>query len=170
MSYDLCPEVGIEEIIKQGGMASRVLARRMGNRVVVIGHSAGGHMAACLLAREDCVSGAYSISGLFELSPLVFTTLNGALCLTPEKARELSPMYWDAPAGKTLHAVVGATESGEFLRQSRSMVEVWGSAGVNTQYGEIEDANHFTAIAPLADPTSSMCLEIQKMVRAAHHY
>jgi arylformamidase len=36
------------------------------------------------------------------------------------------------------------------------MVERWDAAGVTTRFGVVSDANHFTAIAPLADPASPM--------------
>ena len=48
-SYDLCPQVSIDDIIAQMQMAVRELAR-LGRRLVVSGHSAGGHLAACLMA------------------------------------------------------------------------------------------------------------------------
>ena len=46
----------------------------------------------------------------------------------------------------------GENESAEYFRQSRTIVDRWGAAGVATRFGTVPDANHFTAIAPLADP------------------
>jgi arylformamidase len=34
-----------------------------------------------------------------------------------------------------------------------------------TRYGSIPDANHFTVIAPLADPNSSMVLRLKTLAR-----
>src|SRR3954470_110771 len=48
-SYDLCPQVSIDEIIDEMRTALRALAR-FGRRLVLSGHSAGGHLAACLMA------------------------------------------------------------------------------------------------------------------------
>ena len=48
--------------------------------------------------------------------------------------------------------MVGGNESAEYFRQSRTIVDAWGGAGVATRFGTVPDANHFTAIAPLADP------------------
>ncbi len=50
-SYDLCPNVTVDEIIGQMRMASRELAR-LGQPLVISGHSAGGHLAACMLATD----------------------------------------------------------------------------------------------------------------------
>ncbi len=164
-SYDLCPTVRIGDIVEQIRSACAVLGRETGTDIVVAGHSAGGHLAACMLATEARVTAAYSISGLFELSPLVPTSINGALRLNDEEAEALSPLFWPAPEGKTLDAVVGGDESSEYLRQSAAIVRAWGEAGVQTRYEETDGANHFTAIAPLADPDSAMCQRLSRLTR-----
>ena len=166
-SYDLCPNVRIGDIVEQIRAACAALHRAIGASVIVSGHSAGGHLAACMLATEACVPDDYSISGLFELAPLIPTSLNEKLGLTADEAETLSPLMWPAPEGKTLDAVVGGDESSEFLRQSAEIVRVWGEAGVETRYEEIEGANHFTVIAPLADPASAMCERIARLVHRA---
>lgn len=162
-SYDLCPNVRIGDIVENIRAACAALASETGKPIVVSGHSAGGHLAACMLATEAHVPAAYSISGVFELAPLIPTTLNVALRLNEAEAENLSPRFWPAPEGKVLDAVVGGIESGEFLRQSADMVRAWGEDGVQTRYEEIEDANHFTVIAPLADPDSAMVQRIAEL-------
>jgi arylformamidase len=171
-SYDLCPQVTVETIIQQMRSAVRELAK-LGRPLVVSGHSAGGHLAACLLATDwpaldsalpkDVVRAAYGISGLFELEPLVGTSVNKALSMDAASARAASPLFWTPPAGRSLDAVVGGRESSEYLRQSRGIVERWGASGVATRYGEVPDANHFTAIAPLADANSPMVLRLKEL-------
>src|SRR5262249_40366604 len=116
-----------------------------------------------MLATEACVSAAYAISGLFELAPLIPTSLNGALGLDPAEAASLSPLFWPAPKGKALDAVVGGAESGEFLRQSRAIVDAWGAGGVKTRYEALAGLNHFTVIAPLADPNAAMVSRIMQL-------
>jgi arylformamidase len=164
-SYDLCPQVSVDGIIGQMRMATRELAR-LGRRLVVSGHSAGGHLAACLMATDwrsvdpvlphDLVKAAYAISGLFDLGPLVQTSVNHALGLDAAAARRLSPLFWPIPSHSSLDAVVGGDESAEYHRQSRMIVDAWGRAGIATRLAEVPGANHFTAIAPLADPDSAM--------------
>lgn len=168
LNYDLCPNVRIGDIVEQMRAASLALTHTVNAPLVASGHSAGGHLSACLLATEAHVPAAYAISGLFELAPLIPTSLNTALRLDAEEAENLSPLFWPAPEGKTLDAVVGAVESGEFLRQSAAIVAAWGEDGVNTRYEEIDAANHFTVIAPLADASSAMCERLQQLARLAH--
>jgi arylformamidase len=43
------------------------------------------------------------------------------------------------------------------------MVEQWGGAGVATRFGTIAGANHFTAIAPLAEANSPMVLRLKQL-------
>jgi arylformamidase len=173
-TYDLCPNVTVGDIIGQMRAASRELAK-LGRPLVVSGHSAGGHLAACMLATDwpaydaslpkDLVRAAYAISGLFDLEPLVATSVNKALGLDPAAARAASPLFWTPPAGATLDAVVGGNESAEYHRQSRTIVDVWGKADVATRFGTVSDANHFTAIAPLTDPESPMVLRLKELTR-----
>jgi arylformamidase len=171
-SYDLCPDVTIDRIIQQMRMASRELAR-LGQPLIIAGHSAGGHLAACMLATDwpafdaslpkNLVVSAYAISGLFDLGPLVETSINGALRLDHATARAASPLFWNAPLGGSLDAVVGENESSEYFRQSRTIVECWSGAGVAARFGTVPDANHFTAIAPLADPNSPMVRRLKEL-------
>jgi arylformamidase len=171
-SYDLCPAVTVGEIIRQMRMASRELAR-LGRPLVISGHSAGGHLAACLLATDwpafdaslppDLVTAAYSISGLFDLGPMLKTYVNNAMRLDEATARDASPLFWTAPRHGSLDALVGSDESAEYFRQSRSIVDVWGKAGLPTRFGAIPDTNHFTAIAPMADPDSPMVARLREL-------
>ena len=171
-SYDLCPHVTVDTIIRQMVAATRELAR-LGRPLVISGHSAGGQLAACLLATDwpaldpslpkHLVIAAYAISGLFDLVPLVETSINTALRLDQASARAASPLFWEPPAGRSLDAVVGGNESAEYFRQSRTIVDIWGKAGVATRFGTVLDANHFTAIAPLADPDSAMVARLKAL-------
>jgi arylformamidase len=111
------------------------------------------------------VAGGIAISGIFDLQPLVPTSINGALGLDLETAREASPKFWPPPPpGRALTAVVGAEESSEFLRQSREIVERWGAAGVETEYLEVPGTNHFTVVDELTRPRSSL---FKRLVLAA---
>ena len=171
-SYDLCPHVTIDEIIGEMRMASRELAR-LGQPLVISGHSAGGHLAACLLATDwpafdaslpaNPVIAAYAISGLFDLEPLIATSINKATGLDQAAARASSPLFWQPPAHGSLDAVVGENESAEFFRQSRTIVDRWARAGVATRFGTVPGANHFTAIAPLTDPNSPVVLRLKQL-------
>ena len=169
-SYDLAPAVRLGHILRQVRRAADAVRARTGVRPVVFGHSAGGHMAACLLS-EARASAAVAISGVFDLGPLIPTSLNIALRLDPTEAAALSPIHWPAPNGSTpggtiLDCVVGADESPEFLRQSRMMADLWRAQGVDTRYEALPGLNHFTVLDPLFDPGSGMVGRIAELARA----
>ena len=169
--YDLCPGVRIGDITAQLRRATIALWRHTGRPVVAVGHSAGGHLAACLLATDweaehaprRRVPAAYAISGLFDLRPLIPTPLNRALRLDDAEATRESPLAWTPPAGLAIDAVVGGSESGEYHRQSRELVDRWVAAGVRARYEEIPGANHFTVLEGLADPAGAMVARILEL-------
>ena len=161
------------QVVVERRVAPRELAR-FGQPLIMSGHSAGGHLAACMLATDwaavdaalpkNLVSAAYAISGLFDLPPLVGTSINNALRLDGLSAKAASPLFWTPPVRGSLDAVVGGNESAEYFRQSRSIAEAWGR-GIATRFGTVPGANHFTAIAPLADPNSPMVLRLKELAR-----
>jgi acetyl esterase/lipase len=159
-SYTLAPAATLADIIAEIEAAADFIMQRTGQPIVATGHSAGGHLAACLMARpapmQRPVRAAMPISGLFDLPPLVGTSINKALGLTVEEAHRLSPLEWAPPSSGHLVAVVGGAESSEFLRQSRAIVDKWDQAGVTSRYHEVPDAHHFDVIAGLADPADPL--------------
>jgi arylformamidase len=156
-SYDLCPNVTLAALTEQLRAAAAFLHRRHGQRMTACGHSAGGHLAAMLMATDwparglpaGLIAAGLPISGLFDLVPLTETTVNGALRLDAAEAQRLSPLMMPSP-GLPLHAIVGGAEGPEYERQSRSLAEAWGGT-----WESVPGANHFDVIMPLADPRSA---------------
>ena len=173
--YNLCPEVSIADIIEEIRHAILFLWQRTGQRVMVYGHSAGGHLAAAMVGTDwhelypktppDLVPAGYSISGVFDLTPLLSVTMNQDLRLDAANVREVSPLFWPAPSGRPFDAAVGGLESSEFLRQSRIIAETWGKNGAQTRYHEVADTNHFTVIDALTDPTSDMVKRVAELAK-----
>jgi len=157
-SYDLCPDVTLDRIVEEAREAATFLHRRTGRQILAMGHSAGGHLAACLLATDwaarglpaSLVPAALSLSGLFDLMPLLNVKEGAALRLDALEATRLSPALWSRPDGH-IHAVVGADEGAEYLRQSRAIAGAWGGT-----WETVAGANHFSILAPLADPASGL--------------
>lgn len=165
-NYALCPAVTIEQITLQIVQALAWTYRHAHEhggdprRIVVGGHSAGGHLAAMMLACEwqkvgadlpaRLLQGALAISGVFEMEPIRHTPfLAGDLRLTAASAKRLSPALMPAPMGP-LAALVGGDESEEFQRQNRLIREAWGAAAVPVCEA-IPGTNHFTVLHDLAD-------------------
>jgi len=175
--YDFCPQVTIASIIEEMRAACLWLWWKFRRRIFVYGWSAGGHLAACLLAQDwtalaadaptDLVPAAYAISGVYDLAPLLHVSQNADLKLDAAEAHRLSPLFWSVPAGRTLDAVVGSLESSEFLRQSKVIAESWNARGVATRYAEIAGANHFIAVDPLRERDSAMTRRVVELAELA---
>lgn len=173
--YDLCPIVTIADIIEQIRRVCVFLWQRRGQPMLVYGHSAGGHLAACMVATDwpslypkaptDLVAAGYAISGLFDLAPLLKTSMNQDLKLDGELARRVSPQFWPLPSGRVFDTVVGALESSEFRRQSRELAEAWKQNGAQTRFAEIAATNHFTVLDGLTDPQSAMTARVAELAR-----
>jgi arylformamidase len=178
VGYDLCPEVTISEIIEQIRHACLFLWLRTKARMMIYGHSAGGHLAGAMVATDwherypkapaDLVPAAYSISGLFDLTPLLHVAMAQDLRLDEDEARQASPLFWPAPQGRVFDAAVGGLESSEFLRQSRDVADTWGKGGAQTRYEVIPDTNHFTVLDALADPQSAMVARLAELAQKVH--
>ena len=168
-SYDLAPQVRLGRILSQVRNAVEAVRDLSPTRTrpVVFGHSAGGHMAACMLS-EGRAGAAVAISGVFDLAPLIETSLNAALGLDAREAAALSPIHWPVPNGSTpggtvLDCIVGGDESAEFIGQSRMMADLWGGQGVQTRFEAVEGANHFTVLEPLFENDSAMTRRIANL-------
>lgn len=176
-SYDLCPNVPLSTIVDQMRALCLWLYRRHARRFAVSGHSAGGHLTAGMMATDwqaldpgapsDLVRHGVSISGLFDLEPLIGTTINEPLNLDAAEARRLSPIYEKPAAGSHLDLIVGGDESGSFIRQSRDMAKDWETKGATTTFSAPEGEDHFTVINSLADPKSDLTQALVTAARAA---
>ena len=164
--YTLCPDISIGGIVEEIQNLIIHLARQTKRRMVVMGHSAGAHLAAMMCVSKwsalapdlgyDPITAAVLISGVYELEPLIVTSINSKLGLDRASAEALSPRFMPGPKSKRLVAVVGALESSEFLRQQRSLVGEWSRQGTVIRGVEVEGADHFTVINPLAMPDSDL--------------
>jgi arylformamidase len=167
-NYDLCPAVTIPQITLQMVKALAWVyrnAKKYGgdpNRIYVVGHSAGGHLAAMLLdcvwpaydrkLPPDLVKGALSISGLYDLEPVMQTPfLKESLRLTPEQVAMASPACLPAPRQGVLYTVAGGDESAEFLRHNKLIQQAWGKKVVPV-CETIPQRNHFSVLEDLTAP------------------
>lgn len=168
-THDPAPDARLGRVVDQTRAAVEMVRARTDARPVVVGHGAGGHLAACMLS-EGRASAAVAISGLFDLEPLVATSLNAALGLNVMEARALSPIHWPPPDGSTpggtvLDCIVGGAESEALIRQSRDMAELWGSKRVETRFEVLPGLNHFTVLDPLFDPDSALVRRLADLAR-----
>jgi arylformamidase len=170
--YDLVPQVSIADIVTQTEAACVFLWKKFGKRIMVSGHSAGGHLAGCMAATDwkkhgapaDLVPAAYAISGLYDLTVLTHLGGNAEFKLTEASAKTISPLFWPSPKGKVFDSVVGGIESSEFLRQSKIIVDAWAKDN-ETRYEAIPGMNHFTICDAMSDPNSAMTARLVQLAK-----
>ena len=127
-------------------------------RSMVMGHSAGGHLVARMLARgmlPETVAGRLShvmpISPLSDLRPLLQTSMNADLKLEAAEAVAESPIFMEDRVECPVTVWVGSAERPAFLDQARWLSEAW-------ECGLVNDAgkHHFDVVDGLADAESEM--------------
>ena len=171
--YTLCPEVSIADIIDELRQCCLFLGQRHGRRLLVTGHSAGGHLAATMAAtdwqlygaRPDLIHACLAVSGLFDLRPLMATAYNDDLRLSGAEAMAVSPLFWPVPARIPFDSWVGADESFEFRRQARSLAAAWGGLGLSCRYEEVPGENHFSIGDLLARDGHPMTYRLLELAR-----
>ncbi|ATY12085.1 alpha/beta hydrolase [Amycolatopsis sp. AA4] len=175
--YTLAPAAPLDEIVRQVRAAVAWVYQHGTEhgldpeRIHVVGSSAGGHLAAMTAVAEwqhaaglpaDVVKGAMTISGLFDLRPLVSSFANAWLNLDTPRAEALSPIL--LPPGRApLHVAVAEHEAAGFHRQSKAFHAHWPGSSSLT---EVPGRNHFDVFLDLADPHSALSRALVRLARS----
>ena len=182
VNYALCPEVTIDEIVRQARAAlvwTYNNAPSFGGdpeRIHVAGHSAGGHLTAMLLAtdwegdyglRGDIIKGACAISGLFDLAPFPYTFLQPSLQLTWDQVLRNSPIRRLPDEAPPLLVAYGEDEPSELRRQSEDFFAAWRDKGLpGDLLRPLPGKNHYDVIDGFLDAESPLCSAILEGVYA----
>ena len=175
-SYSLCPAVSVMEIGDEIQQCLAALWRQTKTRPVVVGHSAGGHLTAEMLARDwsgfagvpaDLVRRGCAISGVFDLAPLI----------------EHQPQRGDRPhqrhgACRQPHVPRAATqgtpahccgrrrrERGVPAPEPGHCREAGARSGVDATCLVVDGTNHFTIVDELIRPDSELLALIVALAR-----
>ncbi len=168
--YGLCPDFTIGDAIAHAIEATRIVSDTLGVTAAVFGHSAGGHLAASVIA-AGMSRDAVLVSGLYDLEPIIGIPLNESLGLNTETARRWSPSEKRPSNSVSITAVVGENEPSGFLDQQEILVKAWGgNAQIDSEVRTGGD--HFSEIATLADPGSSLTTAVvaAALSAAARHH
>jgi arylformamidase len=138
-SYPLSPAVRLKDIVRSLAAAvshvqCAILTPEERRSTILVGHSAGAHLSACLLAAAQgdpagpagpAIDGIVCISGLFDLLPLLHTEMLSGMGWEPEELHAASPLFMPEPAGGTVILAVGGDETAEFHAQSARFARAW---------------------------------------------
>ncbi|MBL8670581.1 MAG: alpha/beta hydrolase [Alphaproteobacteria bacterium] len=165
VNYDLCPKVTIDDIVAQVRASIAWVAREAAGlggdagRIVICGHSAGGHLAAMACLHDwtkeslpaDLIKGACLVSGVYDIAPVMRTSIQEQVRMTPDIARRNSPLLMPPPRpGIKLMVSYGGKETRGFIDQSRRYA-AYLRANLPVVL-ELPDDNHFSICDRLADP------------------
>ena len=174
IDYTLAPQATLAEMVDECRAAIAWLQRhadRLGfdaARIAVAGSSAGAHLAAMVATAalpvpatpaaglSNPVKAAVLVSGIYELEPLLGTSINAAVGLTPASAQALSPAFFALSGFPPSIVCWGQVETAEFKRQSLDFAGRLAHAGTPCQAFEVPQRNHFDVILDLADPATKL--------------
>lgn len=159
VEYSLAPSTTLMGISQQIGMALDAIEQRIKQRdekpVYLVGHSAGGHLAA-LWQHHSCVQAVFPISGIFELQPLIASEVNRNLQLTRQQIEELSPARHIPLTAKPICLFYGAEELPELIGQSRYYYSMLQNKGGPVSLCSVPGANHFSVLEILFSAESAL--------------
>ncbi|MFM7966424.1 MAG: alpha/beta hydrolase, partial [Betaproteobacteria bacterium] len=136
------------------------------SRLTLVGHSAGAHLAATILTDSQlpAPSAILGLSGIYDLTPLVQTSMNQELKLDEPTARALSPLFSDRPKKSCrLHLYDGGLESLGFHDQTNRLAEAWDAEA----YGQLAGLHHFSILDPLKDEKSMLFQCCKRLIENA---
>ena len=178
INYPLAPVVSIDEILLSCRGAIQWVYNNIKDynsdhgQLYVAGHSAGGQLAAMLMATDwsefnvaaDAIKGVCGISGIFNLEPIRLSDLNQVLNIDWSTALRNSPVKLLPATRCPLAIVVGAEETEEFLDQSRELYTCWKKT-IPVEMIIAEGSNHFSIVETMLDPGSSLHKAMRRLMK-----
>ena len=165
--YRLYPEVRFPDFVADGARALRWLRAHAGDfggdpeRIILMGHSAGAHIAALLaydrryLAREavpaSAISGLVGLAGPYAFDPLAYRSTRAIFAglADPDQARPIAFVGGAGPPALLLH---GTEDRTVLPRNSRDMAARIELSGGRATYREYPDTGHVGLVLSLAAP------------------
>jgi arylformamidase len=174
VGYTLAPQARLRGIVAEIAAALgflRAEGPRFGidpARLVVAGHSAGGHLAAAMLAgmgrfRPAGLAGVVLVSGVFDLAPVAASCVNDAAGIDAAEIAALSPLYADPAADVPVHVAAAADEPEAFHAKSRALAAAWRPCLSRLGTGVSPGRDHFDVLDDLADPGAPVFAAIAAM-------
>lgn len=160
LNYDLCPDVTLDEICAQAIAGVRHCHANAGNwgadpeRLILVGHSAGAHLAARVLNApeddqgrpSDLVFGVAAISGIYEPQVILRLSVNEQAEIDADAAQRNDCMVHSPKGNARIIIWAGGDEPEGWIDQSRRYAEVAANAGMSTEVFELPSTDHFTVL------------------------
>ncbi len=161
VNYDLCPSVTLDEMVDEIGNAVRFCARHAGEwgadpqRLYLLGHSAGAHLAAEMLLSDppaDGIQAMAGITGIYEPEIILGVSVNEEAQVSPEVATRRTCLGRTFRLRPRVLLAVGGDEPAGWRAQSHAFAGACRDAGLDTRLEVVPGANHFTVLERVLDP------------------
>ncbi len=133
-------------------------------RIFISGHSSGGHLCGVTLVTDwsrygvpaTAVKGGLSVSGMYELNPVMLSARSSYVKISDEEKAALSALRHLDRIACPITFAYGEGESPEFKRQSRDMAAALKAKGRASELIEVKGVNHFEIIETLGQPDGAL--------------
>jgi len=176
VGYGLTPKVRLSNIVEQIDRCVHFLHRdapRWGidpASIVIAGHSAGAHLAACMIAdvlendTADCLAGAVLISGVYDLGPIARSYVNDAAGITKDEIERFSPLRRSRPETMRILAVIGSDEPQAFQSHTDALSAVWSTCQADFSTLRVDGKDHFDILTCLSAANGDVFRHILSMI------
>jgi arylformamidase len=165
LDFGAVPAASLAELVDQVRSAIVFVyrnAERLGiarDRIHLVGHSSGGHLAACAMTTDwaalgvsQPIKGGLCVSGIYDLRPVRLSARNEYLRLDEAAEAALSPQRHVDRLARPLIVAAAEFDAPEFRRQARDFAAAAARAGATVHHVEATGFNHFDVIDTLTDP------------------
>lgn len=181
VNYDLCPSVSLDAIVRQARELIVHLHRNAadlgidGERIYVVGHSAGAHLVAMLLGHDwgadglpaDVIKGAGCLTGIYEPGVVRRISVNDDVRLDAEAAERNDCILHPPRSPVPVVVAVGGDETEGWIAQSQAYAAACREAGCTVAEIVVDGTNHFTmlnaCITPGTPPFEAMLAQIKAL-------
>ncbi|XP_051529329.1 kynurenine formamidase isoform X1 [Myxocyprinus asiaticus] len=178
VGYSIAPKGNMDLMVSQvrRSVVSVIQQYSHISGLYLCGHSAGAHLAAMVLSTDwsqydisPQIKGAFLVSGIYDLQPILSTYVNEPLKMTEEVALRNSPSRLLSQlqlSSSSCHIVIAVAQndSPEFRKQSEEYFKDLESAGLKVSYEDVPNTDHFSIIEQLVDENYHLTKLLLKMM------
>ncbi|KAM9819781.1 kynurenine formamidase isoform 1-T1 [Syngnathus typhle] len=178
VGYDIAPRGNMDLMVSQvrRSVVSVVQQYSHISGLYLCGHSAGAHLAAMVLSTDwsqysvkPQIKGAFLVSGIYDLLPILSTYVNEPLKMTEEVAirnspSKLIPQVKLSSSSCQFVVAVAEYDSPEFRKQSEDYYNTLKANGLNVTLEDLSNTDHFSIIEQLVDGDYHLTKLLLKMM------